>query len=102
MGGAVWCRSVSPGEIVVEVVADRAEFKRFVGWIMAEFAWHSDAISRETPISDTSKPTQNLRRFMALRCGDHFKFDRQFMAWIRNGTAKTMGDVVDEWHKRHS
>ncbi|MCW0399025.1 hypothetical protein NB688_000264 [Xanthomonas sacchari] len=35
-------------------------------------------------------------------CGDGFAFDRAFMAWIRNGVAKTMGDVADEWQRRHT
>lgn len=48
-------------------------------------------------MTDAYKSTQNVRRFMTLHCGEHYKFDRAFMAWIRNGTPKSMGDVVDEW-----
>ncbi|MDI7066670.1 DUF6434 domain-containing protein, partial [Klebsiella pneumoniae] len=44
--------------------------------------------------------TQNVRRFLTLECGPEFRFDRDFMAWIRNGTHKTMGDVADEWSRR--
>ena len=69
---------------------------------MAKFDWHSDAIGRETAVTDAYKSTQNVRRFMTLQCGERFKFDRALMAWIRNGTPKTMGDVVDEWVKRQS
>lgn len=67
-----------------------------------DFDWHSDAISRDTPVTRHYRNTQNVRRFMREHCGEGFKFDRDFMAWIRNETAKTMGDVVAEWQRRHA
>jgi len=39
---------------------------------------------------------------MLAQCGEGFKSDRDFMAWIRNDTAKTLGDVVDEWQRRQA
>jgi len=38
---------------------------------------------------------------MLEHCGPGFKFDRPFMAWIRNDRPKTLGDVVDEWLRRN-
>lgn len=38
---------------------------------------------------------------MAAQCGEGFKFDRPFMAWIIDGTSKTMSDVADEWKRRN-
>ncbi|CAH2799772.1 MAG: hypothetical protein CPDRYDRY_4898 [uncultured Paraburkholderia sp.] len=32
--------------------------------------------------------------------GPHFRFDRPFMAWICDGSHKTMGQVADEWRWR--
>ena len=66
---------------------------------MAGFDWHSDAITRATPVTDSYKSTQNVRRFMVAQCGAAFAFDRAFMAWIKDDSPKTMGDVVDEWIK---
>jgi len=65
------------------------------------FDWHSDSIQRETRVTPQYKNTQNVRRFMLEHCGAGFKFDRDFMAWIRNDIPKTMGDVVDEWQRRN-
>ncbi|MFL4469747.1 DUF6434 domain-containing protein [Tateyamaria armeniaca] len=65
------------------------------------FDWHSDAITRETPVTATYRNTQNVRRFLINACGAEFKFDRAFMAWIKDGTPRTMGDVADEWLRRH-
>jgi hypothetical protein len=49
------------------------------------FDWHSDPIARDTPITKAYRNTQNVRRFFKAECGDHFKFDRAFMAWLKNG-----------------
>ncbi|MET7142862.1 DUF6434 domain-containing protein [Xanthomonas sp. PPL139] len=65
------------------------------------FDWHSDTITRATPVDGRYRNTQNVRRFLVAACGDGFAFDRAFMAWIRNGVAKTMGDVADAWQRRH-
>ncbi len=69
---------------------------------MPNFDWHTDMITRDTPVTGSYRNTQNVRRFLKAQCGDHFKFDRVFMAWIRNGTPKTMGGVADEWMKKYS
>jgi len=43
-----------------------------------------------------------VRRFFKSECGDHFKFDRSFMAWLKTGKNKTMGDAVKEWLRRET
>jgi hypothetical protein len=67
---------------------------------MTKFDWHSDPITAETPVTKSYKGTQNVRRFLTAQCGPAFKFDRGFMAWIKDGAAKTMGDVAREWTQR--
>jgi hypothetical protein len=64
------------------------------------FDWHSDPITPETCITRSYRNTQNVRRFFQSQCGAHFKFDRSFMAWLKDGTTKTMGDAVEEWRRR--
>lgn len=61
---------------------------------------HSDLISESTPVTSTYRNTQNVRRFLQEKCGPDFKFNRKFMAWIKNGEAKAMGEVAREWQKR--
>ncbi len=68
---------------------------------MSEFDWHSDNITRSTPVTKGYRNTQNVRRFLKAQCGPDFRFDRSFMRWIKDGTHKTMGDVADEWKRRH-
>ncbi len=67
---------------------------------MSIFNWHNAPLTRETPITDSYKNTQNVRRFMREQCGENFKFNRLFMAWIKASAPKTLGDVADEWLRR--
>ncbi|ROR09822.1 DUF6434 domain-containing protein [Erwinia sp. JUb26] len=64
--------------------------------------WHRSLLTRTTVVDKNYKNTQNVRRFMIEECGPNFRFDREFMAWIRNDAAKNLADVVDEWKRRHS
>ena len=64
------------------------------------FDWHGDPITRTTPVTATYRNTQNVRRFFKRECGDRFRFDRDFMAWMKNGKRKTMGDAAKEWLRR--
>ncbi len=65
-----------------------------------DFDWHSDQITKNTPVTGAYRNTQNVRRFLQQNCGPDFRFDREFMAWIKNGVPKTMGDVAMEWQRR--
>jgi hypothetical protein len=69
--------------------------------MMGKFNWHRDRITRRTPITKGYRNTQNVRRFFKACCGESFKFDRAFMAWLKAGAKMTMGDAVDEWRKRN-
>jgi hypothetical protein len=66
-----------------------------------DFDWHGATITRHTVIDANYRNSQNVRRFLLAQCGPNFKFDRDFMVWIHDGAAKTMGDVADEWMRRH-
>lgn len=66
------------------------------------FNWHSDNITAETPVNSTYKNTQNVRRFLTGICGPNFKFNRDFMTWIKDGKPKTMGEVAIEWQRRQN
>jgi hypothetical protein len=66
------------------------------------FDWHRDPITRKTRMTETYRNTRNVRRFFKAECGDHFKFDRPFMAWLKSGKNKTTGDAVKEWLRRET
>jgi Domain of unknown function (DUF6434) len=66
-----------------------------------KFDWLCGRITTTTPVTADYRGTQNVRRFMRSQCGEAFTFDRDFMHWIKDGAPKTMGDVVQEWIRRH-
>jgi hypothetical protein len=63
--------------------------------------WHSVALTRSTPLDGHYRNTQNVRLFLISQCGNGFKFDRPFMAWIKGNENLTMGEVADEWMRRN-
>ncbi len=65
------------------------------------FDWHGDAIEPSTTVDLNYRNTQNVRRFFIEACGSSFTFDRSFMAYLKDGTDKTMGDAAREWISRH-
>lgn len=68
---------------------------------MAEIDWHSAPLDHTTVITAGYRNTQNVRRFFKEACGAHFKFDRDFMAWMKAASGKTMGEAAAEWLARH-
>ena len=68
---------------------------------MSKFDWHSGLITKNTQVTDDYRNTQNVRRYLKKACGPGFKFDREFMAWIKNGQPKTMGDVTIKWLRKN-
>jgi hypothetical protein len=66
------------------------------------FDWHSSRITRRTAVTASYRNTQNVRRFFKAQCGEHFRFDRSFMAWLRAAPGRTMGEAADEWRRREA
>jgi Domain of unknown function (DUF6434) len=69
---------------------------------VSSFDWHGGQITRATPITKSYRNTQTVRRFFEAECGNNVKFDRAFMAWLKDGTEKTMGEAADEWLRREA
>lgn len=62
--------------------------------------WHKNHIDDSTLITDNYKTTQNVRRYFKSKFGDNFKFDRDFMLWMKTAAGLKMGDASQEWVKR--
>jgi hypothetical protein len=67
---------------------------------VAPFDWHRGEITHATVITKSYRNTQKVRRFFKAECGDDFKFNRSFMAWMKSAAGETMGDAVAEWRRR--
>ncbi len=62
--------------------------------------WHKEPLSLETVITDSYKNTQNVKRFLKEHFGDDFHFSREFMAFMKKNTGKTLGEVIKDWTGR--
>ncbi|MBW3695383.1 hypothetical protein EK599_06735 [Vibrio sp. T187] len=69
---------------------------------MEKVDWHKNQIDDDTIITDSYKTTQNVRRYFKTKLGEQFKFDRDFMSWMKGATGQTMGDALQEWIRRQS
>lgn len=68
--------------------------------MQAAFDWHGAVIDRSKVLDRNYRNTQNVRRYFVTVCGPSFKFDKAFMAYLKDGNAKTMGDAAEEWINR--
>ena len=64
----------------------------------SRFDWHSAELTPQTEITDSYRNTQNVRRFFKAQVGDAFKFNIEFMAWMKANTGRTLADAVVEYH----
>ncbi|PCI86492.1 MAG: hypothetical protein COB24_09245 [Hyphomicrobiales bacterium] len=57
------------------------------------FDWHKITLSKDTVITNNYKNSQNIRWFFTANLGESFKFNIEFMAWIKANSGKTLGDA---------
>ncbi|MES0862521.1 DUF6434 domain-containing protein [Ruegeria sp. SCPT10] len=61
--------------------------------------WHSAQLSDDTVIDAKYRNTQNVRRYFKSRLGDDFKMNRNFMAWMRDNSGKTLKTACGVWRE---
>ncbi|MEM9579800.1 MAG: DUF6434 domain-containing protein [Pseudomonadota bacterium] len=61
------------------------------------FDWHAAPLGDDTLITDSYKNTQNVRRYFTSRCGDSFRFNIAFMAWMKANAGKTLAEACGEY-----
>lgn len=63
----------------------------------SDFDWNNQTLTLETIITDNYKNTQNVREFFIEQIGRKFKFNVQFMNWMKTAGGKTLKDAVGKW-----
>ena len=61
------------------------------------FDWHKASLDDDTMLTDNYKNTQNVRRYFEARLGEGFKFNIEFMAWLKENTGLSLGDACTEY-----
>ena len=63
------------------------------------FDWKKESLSSKTIITDNYKNTENVRLFFENEIGSHFKFNVDFMNWMKANHGKTLEEAVDQWNE---
>ena len=63
----------------------------------SKFDWHCETLTPETLLTNGYKNTQNVRRFFKSQLGEGFKFNIEFMAWLKSNEGKTLADACTEY-----
>ena len=58
-------------------------------------------INLNTVITINNKNSEKIRAYMIGQIGSHFRFNVEFVKWIKQNTGKTMKDAMEEWQKIH-
>ena len=64
----------------------------------AAINWQTSPLIRSTAVTEDFRVTQNVMRFFKRECGRHFEMEKEFVAWLTDGTTKTLGEAVDAWN----
>ena len=83
------------GEILVPV-------KTKTNKAISKFNWSTAVLSLNTVLTDNYKSTENVRRFLTSRIGNHFYFTVDFMKWAKQNAGKTLGDAISEWTRQYN
>ena len=64
---------------------------------ISKFDWQTENLTLQTTITDNYKNTENVRKFFIDRIGKHFKFNVEFMNWMKINTGKNLKDAIYQW-----
>jgi len=65
----------------------------------SSFDWKDAALNLNTKLTDNYKNTENVRAFMTMHIGPHFKFNTEFMNWSKVNAGKSLADAIQEWNR---
>lgn len=63
----------------------------------SNFDWGNASLNSNTLITDNYRNSENVREFFKNAIGSNFKFNVEFMNWMKLSAGKTLGDAVCKW-----
>lgn len=63
----------------------------------SKFDWNNEKWDSHTLITDNYKNSENARGFFKKMIGTNFKFNVEFMNWMKSNAGKTLGDAIEKW-----
>jgi len=67
----------------------------------SNFDWKNHSLDLNTIITDNYRNTENVRNFFKQSIGQSFKFNVEFMDWMKSNAGKTLSDAIDMWKEIH-
>ncbi len=65
----------------------------------SRFDWSKEKLTLNTVITDNYKNSENVRAFFQQHIGKKFKFNVQFMNWMKENEGNTLGQAVKAWQE---
>ncbi len=65
----------------------------------SNFDWNNEELNLSIVITDSYKNTENVRNFFKKSIGKHFRFNVEFMNWMKSNVGKTLEDAAVEWRE---
>ena len=65
----------------------------------SSFDWGNEPLDSNTIITDNYRNTENVREFFKRAIGSNFKFNVEFMNWMKLSAGKTLGNAVCKWNE---
>lgn len=66
---------------------------------LSKFDWNKEKLTLETIITDNYKNSENVRYFFIQHLGKSFKFNVQFMNWMKTNNGRTLANAIDAWQR---
>lgn len=64
----------------------------------SKFDWKNSTLHLHTVITDNNKNSENVHAFFQKRISPSFKFNVQFMNWMKTNVGKTLTDAIAAWN----
>jgi len=65
----------------------------------SKFDWANEPLTPQTIITDNYKNSENVRAFFKKQIGEHFKFNTEFMNWMKANAGKNLSDAAEAWNQ---
>lgn len=65
----------------------------------SSFNWKKEKLALSTIITDNYINSENVRNFFKQEIGNHFRFNTEFMQWMKHNAGKSLADAVEEWQR---
>lgn len=86
-------------QVYLESGRKLSDSKKIVSKALSRFDWNNEKLTLKTLITDNYKNNENVRKFFIMHIGDNFRFNVEFMNWIKQNHGKSLADAIIRWRE---